>query len=1042
MKYRFISIMTMIALVMVSVAGCRKNDTEKEKGTIGRTLIENYFKENEKYVEPENMYYEKIYNVNDDICVSGYLFSEYSSEMKSGVYDPENDKVHEIKTDNIKIQDCYTGEKYYYFCYFDENGMKNIARYNKETLLFTDNTIVGQGATGFLADMTEDENGRLCLYMVNMRDDILSEIMYCVYDNAMNLVDNVNLLEKISTETGDIYHTLKVSEDGSVYIFLDKNDGTVNMYKFSSENELQYITEDVTGDMEGHFTQCIITKSGNPVISTYNHRATGSHHTCFNELVADTGEIIGRYDTNILEGYLQIVRADNFENYGDSDILFIQGGKICGYSMKYDEIYDILDFEKYSDTYGSLSVSAIENESLLFISNIVITDYSEGSGIVVTDKNGKEKFRFIIEGTGQIYSVTSDKDENIYMMYGKSWYDSEIGDITSQSYIDKFDKSWNRISSITLEDDYNWYDCTLIVHENGNITVSQDDNIKLFYSDGKMISSVNVAPDDMVKGIFAVDNEHYAVYTDVSGVNRLAKINYDKKSIEDISEIKFMITDVNAGDENYDAYFTAQDGIYGYKVHDNSISEVINWIDSDIDTQIADPVCFGKDTIGYVYYEENDYHISCLDRVDSQTLENINKKENIILACDTIPAYIKKKIVEYNRDNENYRIIVNDYNKYSGYHGNEYISGLSELNLELIEGNIPDIVLGNKNLDMRRYTQLGMFADLGGYLEKDGFTNDEEYFTNIMNTFGYDGKQYQVPLTFSLTALAGKESVIGQDYEFTFDEFWKLGETKTLFYKPFRENLIQHFISDNLLEYVDFKERKCNFESDDFIKLLGYIKENGIPIADYESVHYEDEDYPVRIIEEICCFDYININSFDVLARFKQMDVINKKKNPDDRPAFLNIPSAKGNGIRASSATLVSICEKSRYKDVAWDFIKSLFEDEAQKKLSLINGQFQYDFPIKKSVFESQAKSAMANTDNMHSSDHYGNDVKLRNIDSDTLEILRELIKNADTPVTCDQNISSIINEQCEIFFAGGQTAEETAKAIQSRATLYLQEIK
>ena len=131
MKYRFISFMTMIVFVMVLVAGCRKNDTEKEKGTIGRTLIENYFKENEKYVEPENMYYEKIYNVNDDICVSGYLFSEYSSEIKTGVYDPENDKIHEIKADNIKIQDCYTGEKYYYFCYFDENGMINIARYNK-----------------------------------------------------------------------------------------------------------------------------------------------------------------------------------------------------------------------------------------------------------------------------------------------------------------------------------------------------------------------------------------------------------------------------------------------------------------------------------------------------------------------------------------------------------------------------------------------------------------------------------------------------------------------------------------------------------------------------------------------------------------------------------------------------------------------------------------------------------------------------------------------------------------------------------------------
>ncbi|MBR6599888.1 MAG: hypothetical protein IKK88_06275, partial [Oscillospiraceae bacterium] len=67
---------------------------------------------------------------------------------------------------------------------------------------------------------------------------------------------------------------------------------------------------------------------------------------------------------------------------------------------------------------------------------------------------------------------------------------------------------------------------------------------------------------------------------------------------------------------------------------------------------------------------------------------------------------------------------------------------------------------------------------------------------------------------------------------------------------------------------------------------------------------------------------------------------------------------------------------------------------------------------------------------------------RLRNIDKDTAGLLREFILSADRAVVSDYNINSIINEQCEIFFSDGQSAEDTAKAVQSRVSLYLQEIK
>ena len=58
----------------------------------------------------------------------------------------------------------------------------------------------------------------------------------------------------------------------------------------------------------------------------------------------------------------------------------------------------------------------------------------------------------------------------------------------------------------------------------------------------------------------------------------------------------------------------------------------------------------------------------------------------------------------------------------------------------------------------------------------------------------------------------------------------------------------------------------------------------------------------------------------------------------------------------------------------------------------------------------------------------------------DEAENLRELISTTTKLYKFDQNICDIVTEQLPAFFSGDKTAQETAKLIQSKAMLYVNE--
>ena len=60
----------------------------------------------------------------------------------------------------------------------------------------------------------------------------------------------------------------------------------------------------------------------------------------------------------------------------------------------------------------------------------------------------------------------------------------------------------------------------------------------------------------------------------------------------------------------------------------------------------------------------------------------------------------------------------------------------------------------------------------------------------------------------------------------------------------------------------------------------------------------------------------------------------------------------------------------------------------------------------------------------------------------DTYNEAMSLINRIDCIDQCDENIRKIVLEECSYLFSGDKTAEETAKLIQERVSIYMAEQK
>ena len=497
--------------------------------------------------------------------------------------------------------------------------------------------------------------------------------------------------------------------------------------------------------------------------------------------------------------------------------------------------------------------------------------------------------------------------------------------------------------------------------------------------------------------------------------------------------------------KNSSLLLTDSNGIYTYSFGDDSMVEIVNFIGTEMDVSFVGSMAEMEDgTIAVMVMEATTglQKLHILTPVDSST---IKERKELRLSCYYMDTNARREIINFNKTNEDYKIIVNDYSKYDDVYSMDYASasqGAAQFNTDIISGNVPDIVILSGDMFPENYISKGIFEDMTPYLEKDPELSGKEYLSNIFEAVNPWGGLYVLPPSFTLAAMLGKEKYIGDGIDLT--RLLRLADKKGIEYKDIftfelRNAILYNAMMLNGSEFIDLSSGKCRFDSEDFINLLEFT--NKLP-SDYSEETEDDYGaYETYYRDDRALLAMSYLYSFDSYKEALQAtfgaDV-----------SVTGFPSAAKSTAAVYPELRICMSSTSPEKEGAWQFIRCFLTDEYQE--SIWKSEMSTAFPVSVPALEAMAK---ASTEQQYYTDEFGLEqpenplVNIGGVDVELVPLkkkeagkLVEVLKSADHTAYTNYEVMDIVIEEAESYWNGEKSSREVADIIQSRISIFINE--
>lgn len=309
----------------------------------------------------------------------------------------------------------------------------------------------------------------------------------------------------------------------------------------------------------------------------------------------------------------------------------------------------------------------------------------------------------------------------------------------------------------------------------------------------------------------------------------------------------------------------------------------------------------------------------------------------------------------------------------------------------------------------------GVLCDLNSLISEDNSFKIQDYNEKVLDSCAYNGKRYMMPIDYTFYYFYTYKAVLDDFKLNTADWNWDVlvnaekeyfregkGESK-YFISPFFDFSSILFSEQNA--YVDYKHKISKFNTPEFIKLLQTYKSIApyvCPIGEFSRQTDYEKMEMLSVLQSAFCTGVGDSFGFNDYNKAFGEDAI-----------ILPFPTLDGkNGTNARVDRIVGITSKCRYKKEAFDYIKAILSKENQMNDSL-------NVPVNNAAFNEQLEL-----------------VKIIRSDSQ----IEELFKTVNSCSLIDASILEIINKELPYFLSGKKTAEQTAKAIDEKVSLYLNE--
>ena len=474
--------------------------------------------------------------------------------------------------------------------------------------------------------------------------------------------------------------------------------------------------------------------------------------------------------------------------------------------------------------------------------------------------------------------------------------------------------------------------------------------------------------------------------------------------------------------------------------------EVLNFMDSDIDASDSINVCmFDAETalIMTDYYVDNPY-TGIFKKVPPAEVPD---KEFITLGGFYISPDAKKIISKFNKENSKYKIRVVDYSVYNTQ-DTDYKGGITVFKGDVATGKIPDIIMTDGVPNVESYINKGLFEDLTPYLEKAGISKSD-FLDNIVEAGSKDGKLYNLIPFYTIQGFLIKAEYTNANNSISIDDYMNLEKkyncVGTSIYYEDKSNVIEHSLGFNTSDFLDVKTGKCNFDSDDFKKVLVFANEFAAD-TDESDKRFGNITYQGAFAKDLMLLSNTGMNSFRQTYRIEQ-SMYGKEA------AFIGFPNGDGDSKPVITPNIsVAISSKSKEKEGAFEFVKMLISEDFQTQVD--NGTSgNAGLPILKSAFEAMAETskqpysvkdasgAIVPVDpELNTYELGGKQYTYQEITDEHLEYLKNVVKSADHVLYKEDKILNLINEEAAPYFAGQKSVDEVTKIINSRVDIYVKE--
>ena len=395
------------------------------------------------------------------------------------------------------------------------------------------------------------------------------------------------------------------------------------------------------------------------------------------------------------------------------------------------------------------------------------------------------------------------------------------------------------------------------------------------------------------------------------------------------------------------------------------------------------------------------------------------------------------------------------------FKSDQYEQYRSTLATDLLTGQGPDILFIEDETfpSIRKVMASGVFCDLNELIEKDREFDLSDYNKTIMDSGVYKGKRYLVPWYYELPVLMTVKSVTdGNDISTGRVGTWDglMGEAEKFAgfgEKDARYFLVGDFKFSDIVEscgslFVDYDKKKTGFDSGEFIRLLEIYKE-------LHSVQYSakiGKDLKTRLgvgpsEDNLSVFGVSKFYSSPFRFELANSEALYFYK---EDLLLYPFPSFRQNdGINVVPACFLAINSKCKNKEAAFDFIKIALSEREQSMWEYENGTLHVmmGLPVN--------NKALDTTLELFSRDMYlrnqNNDIGIPSVDQtfhlpessisrEQAGMLKSLVGGIGSSCIIDKTILDMLDQEIQDFLKGRKTAKQTARLMDNKATLFLNE--